>query len=76
MNQLSDQLRDKLLLKYNLTLERLEDIVASVDRDLQRRRVLQRTAEAPVSPTSAQVAEVERSAEQHEEVREPIRSLR
>ena len=60
----SDQLRDKLLLKDDLSLSRLEDIVESVDRGLQRRQVLQEArhpADTPVvqvavaSPASSQV---------------------
>ncbi|XP_043215231.1 uncharacterized protein LOC122378317 [Amphibalanus amphitrite] len=73
---LSDQLRDKLLLKDNLTLEKLEDIAEAVDRGLQRRGVLRGAAEGSTGPAAAQVAEVGPAAEQQEEVCEPVRSLR
>ena len=77
---LSDQLRDKLLLKDNLTLERLEDIAETVDRGLQRRGVLKEAAGGAVGTSTTQVAEVAFSAgdplEQQDEVREPIRNLK
>ena len=72
----SDQLRDKLLLKDNLTLERLESIVESADRGLQRRGVLRGAAGGPAGAAAAQVAEVAAAPEQQGEACEPIHNLR